>query len=53
MGRLDLDKRYDRRGTDSVKWDHKNFVDSRVSENALPLWLSDMEFKVADEIIEA
>lgn len=37
----------------SVKWDHKNFVDSRVSENALPLWLSDMEFKVADEIIEA
>ncbi len=53
MGILDLDKRYDRRGTDSVKWDHKNFVDSRVSENALPLWLSDMEFKVADEIIEA
>lgn len=52
MRKLNLDKLYDRRGTDSVKWDHKDFVDSRVSENALPLWLSDMEFKVADEIIE-
>ena len=30
-----------------------NFVDSRVSDTALPLWLSDMEFKVADEITEA
>ena len=28
-------------------------VDSRVSDNALPLWLSDMEFKIADEITEA
>lgn len=53
MAKLDLDKRYDRKGTDSVKWDHKDFVDDRVSETALPLWLSDMEFKVADEITEA
>ncbi|WP_312431136.1 MalY/PatB family protein [Lacrimispora sp.] len=53
MGKLNLDKLYDRRGTDCVKWDHKDFVDSRVSDTALPLWLSDMEFKVADEITEA
>ncbi|MBF4692265.1 MalY/PatB family protein [Fusibacter ferrireducens] len=52
MSKLDLDREYDRRGTNSVKWDHKNFVDSRVSKTALPLWLSDMEFKIADEIIE-
>ena len=53
MGKLILDKLYNRKGTDCVKWDHKDFVDSIVSETALPLWLSDMEFKVADEITEA
>lgn len=53
MGKLILDKLYNRKGTDCIKWDHKDFVDSRVSETALPLWLSDMEFKVADEITEA
>ena len=52
MGKLILDKLYNRKGTDCVKWDHKDFVDSRVSETALPLWLSDMEFKVADEITD-
>lgn len=53
MGNLNLNKLYDRKGTDCVKWDHKDFVDNRVSDTALPLWLSDMEFKVADEITEA
>lgn len=53
MGRLNLNVLHDRKGTDCVKWDHKDFVDSRVSETALPLWLSDMEFKIADEIQEA
>ena len=53
MGKLILDKLYNRKGSDCVKWDHKDFVDSRVSDTALPLWLSDMEFKVADEITEA
>ena len=53
MGNLNLDILHNRKGTDCVKWDHKDFVDSRVSDTALPLWLSDMEFKVADEITEA
>ncbi|MEE1191265.1 MAG: MalY/PatB family protein [Blautia sp.] len=53
MKKLNLDLLYDRKGTDCVKWDHKDFVDSRVSDNALPLWLSDMEFRIADEITEA
>mgnify|MGYP001779431267 FL=1 len=42
MGKLILDKLYNRKGSDCVKWDHKDFVYSRVSETALPLWLSDM-----------
>ena len=52
MGKMNLDILHNRKGTDCVKWDHKDFVDSRVSDSALPLWLSDMEFKVADEIID-
>lgn len=53
MKKLNLEIKYDRRGSNSVKWDHKDFIDSRASDKALPLWLSDMEFKVADEIIDA
>ena len=53
MGKMNLDILHNRKGTDCVKWDHKDFVDSRVSDSALPLWLSDMEFKVADEITDA
>lgn len=53
MRKLNLDKVYERKNTDSVKWDHMNSADSRVSERTLPLWLSDMEFKIADEILEA
>ncbi|MCI7223636.1 MalY/PatB family protein [Fusobacterium sp.] len=53
MKKLDLNKTYERRNTDSVKWDHMDFADSRTSETTLPLWLSDMEFKVADEILDA
>ncbi len=34
-----------RRGTDSVKWD--------VAENELPMWVADMDFKAAPEILEA
>ena len=53
MKKIDLNKTYERRGTDSVKWDHMDFLDNRATKNTLPLWLSDMEFKVADEILEA
>lgn len=53
MKDLELNKLHNRKGTDCVKWDHMDFVDPRVSKDALPLWLSDMEFKVADEILEA
>lgn len=35
----------DRRNTNSMKWD--------VDENVLPMWVADMDFKTAPEIIEA
>lgn len=53
MGKLNLDVMHNRRGTDCVKWDFMDFVDPRVPKDAQPLWLSDMEFPVADEILQA
>ena len=41
--RYDFDSVIDRRGTDSVKWD--------VKENELPMWVADMDFKAAPEIL--
>ena len=38
----DFDKRIDRRGTNSLKWD--------VAENELPMWVADMDFETAPEV---
>ncbi|OPJ56121.1 hypothetical protein [Clostridium oryzae] len=35
----------DRRNTNSLKWE--------IGENILPMWVADMDFKTAPEIIEA
>ena len=43
MSQFDLE--IDRRNTGSYKWE--------VSENELPMWVADMDFKTAPEIIEA
>lgn len=40
-----FDELTDRRNTHSMKWD--------VGENELPMWVADMDFKTAPEIIEA
>ena len=40
-----FDTAIDRRGTGSVKWD--------VGENELPMWVADMDFRTAPEIIAA
>ena len=41
MKKIDLNnKTYERRGTDSVKWDHMDFLDNRATKSTLPLWLS-------------
>ncbi|MBQ6163971.1 MAG: pyridoxal phosphate-dependent aminotransferase [Clostridia bacterium] len=41
----DFDMPVDRRGTDSLKWD--------VGENELPMWVADMDFTTAPEILAA
>ena len=45
MPKYDFDEMTDRRGTFSSKWN--------VAENELPLWVADMDFKAAPEIISA
>lgn len=45
MMRYDFDKAVDRRGTDSIKWE--------VGEQELPMWIADMDFATAPEIVEA
>lgn len=41
----DFEETIDRRKTDSVKWD--------IKDNELPMWVADMDFQVAPEIISA
>lgn len=41
----DFDKPVDRRNTHSLKWD--------VKENELPMWVADMDFRTAPEILTA
>ena len=41
----DFDKITDRRNTDSIKWD--------IKDNELPMWVADMDFPAAPEIVDA
>lgn len=41
----DFEKTIDRRKTDSIKWD--------IKKNELPMWVADMDFQVAPEIVDA
>lgn len=45
MMRCDFDKVIDRRNTNSLKWD--------VADGELPMWVADMDFQAAPEIIRA
>ena len=45
MTKYNFDKTINRRGTDSMKWD--------VADNELPMWVADMDFQTAPEIIDA
>ena len=51
MAKYDFDKVIDRRGTGSVKFDF--MLENGKSEDTLPLWVADMDFPVAEPIIEA
>lgn len=45
--KYNFDKQISRRGTDSHKWD------SAESENVLPMWVADMDFRTAPAIVDA
>ncbi len=47
MGKYNFDEKVDRRGTFSYKWDYMQ------DPEILPLWVADMDFKVAPPIYEA
>ncbi len=49
--KLDFDTVYDRRGTNSLKWDF--FRERHHSSDELPLWVADMDFRAADPIVKA
>lgn len=50
MGKMNLDVLYNRKGTDCVKWDHKDFVDSIVSDDSFTFMALRHGVQVADEI---
>lgn len=49
----DFDQILDRHNTDSLKWDWINKFLPEAPEDALPLWVADMDFPVADPILQA
>lgn len=49
--KYNFDEVIDRRNSDCVKWD--TLEDSYGVSDILPMWIADMDFKSADEIIEA
>lgn len=52
MGKYDFDEMTSRRGTGCAKWDAVSPI-GPIDEDVIPLWVADMDFKVAPEIIEA
>ena len=46
MGKYNFDEMTIRRGTNCVKWDAESPV-GPISEDVIPLWVADMDFKVA------
>jgi len=49
MGKYNFDEMTQRRGTNCVKWDAESPV-GPISEEVIPLWVADMDFKVAPEL---
>ncbi len=52
MGKFNFDEMTQRRGTDCVKWDAESPA-GPIDEDVIPLWVADMDFKVAPPIIDA
>ena len=56
--KYDFDELIERRGTDCVKWDARPRVGEHssgmtLSDDVIPLWVADMDFKAAPAILEA
>lgn len=51
--KYNFDEIIDRRGTDSIKWSKKHLKENFGDEESIPMWIADMDFKVAEPIIEA
>ena len=51
MGKYDFDEVIDRHGTDCLKYDFG--MKRKGRDDLLPLWVADMDFKTAPQIIEA
>ena len=52
--KYDFDELIERRGTNCVKWDERPpLLQERTGEVMIPLWVADMDFKVAPAILEA
>lgn len=51
--KYDFDAMIDRSHTDTLKWSRKYLGENFNNEDALPLWVADMDFKVAQPIIDA
>ncbi|MDE5667770.1 MAG: aminotransferase, partial [Clostridia bacterium] len=45
----DFDKIHDRKNTNSLKYDF--YKERGKSENLIPLWVADMDFRAPDEVI--
>ncbi len=53
MVSYDFDNTIDRKKTNSIKWEHyKDFIKG-APEDALPLWVADMDFPCAEPILKA
>ena len=49
--KYNFDQVVNRKGSNSVKWD--NLKEVYGTEDILPMWIADMDFKAPDEVIEA
>ncbi|MDB1126095.1 beta C-S lyase family protein [Vibrio algarum] len=53
MAKYNFDSCIDREGTNSAKWEFMKKISPYANENTIPLWVADMDFACAPEIIEA
>ncbi|WED29334.1 pyridoxal phosphate-dependent aminotransferase [Vibrio sp. DW001] len=53
MANFNFDYSVDRKGSNSAKWEYMKKISPYANDNTLPLWVADMDFACAPEIIEA